>query len=355
MQPDSIDFRSDNCASVRPDVLAALSAANEGTAASYGDDELSAGLNKVYSALFEHPVHVFPVATGIAANALSVACLTPPYGSVYVHETAHLQNSECGASEFYTGGAKLMPLRTGHPKLDAPSLATALAGAGKGNPHRIQPATLSLTQATDLGVSYSPAEVKALTAVAREHGLGVHMDGARFANALVFHGATPAEMTWRSGVELLSFGATKNGVMNTEAVVCFDAKYAEVLNYRRLRAGLVWSKMRFAAAQLLAYVERGRWLETARWANSGAARIGAAISALPLATLAAPIEANEVFVDMPESALSGLEAAGVKFFRMGPLRARFVCRWNVTDAEIDRLISLLNSLCAANPAQAAAQ
>jgi threonine aldolase len=355
MQSDQIDFRSDNCASVRPDVLAAIATANEGTAASYGDDALSAALNETYSALFEHPVQVFPVATGIAANALSIACLTPPYGAVYVHETAHLQNSECGASEFYTGGAKLMPLQTGHPKLDARSLAAALAIAGKGNPHKIQPATLSLTQATDLGVSYSPAEIAALTAIAREHGLGVHMDGARFANALVFHGATPAEMTWRAGAEMLSFGATKNGVMNTEAVVCFNPKHAEALNYRRLRAGLVWSKMRFAAAQLLAYVEDGRWLETARWANAGAARIGAAIEGLPLAKLAAPIEANEVFVDMPESALSGLERDGVEFFRVGPLRARFVCRWNVTDLEIDRLIHLLHSHCAANPAQAAAQ
>ena len=355
MQPDPIDFRSDNCASVRPDVLVALATANEGTASSYGDDELSAELNRVYSTLFEHPVTVFPVATGIAANALSIACLTPPYGSVYVHETAHVQNSECGASEFYTGGAKLMPLRTGHSKLDPAILATALAGAGKGNPHKIQPATLSLTQATDLGTAYSVAEIEALTAVARDHGLAVHMDGARFANALAFHNVAPADMTWRAGVDLLSFGATKNGVMNTEAIVCFNPRYAEALTYRRLRAGLVWSKMRFAAAQLLAYVEGGRWLETARHANAGATRIGAAIAALPNAKLAAMIDANEVFVDLPETALAGLEAAGVKFFRMGPGRARFVCRWNVQNTEIDRLIALLNSLCAASPAQAAAQ
>jgi len=354
MQPHPIDFRSDNCASVRPDVLAALATANEGTASSYGDDDLSLELNRVYSALFEHEVLVFPVATGIAANALSVACLTPPYGSVYVHETAHLQNSECGASEFYTGGAKLMPLRTGHPKLDAASLEAALAGAGKGNPHKIQPSTLSLTQATDLGVSYSVAEIEALTAVARAHGLGVHMDGARFANALAFHNVSPADMTWRAGVDLLSFGATKNGVMNTEAIVCFNMKYAETLTYRRLRAGLVWSKMRFAAAQLLAYVEGGRWLETARHANAGASRIGAAIAELPQAKLVASIDANEVFVDMPESALAGLEAGGVKFFRMGPGRARFVCRWNVTETEIDRLIALLRNLCGAAAAQAAA-
>ncbi len=355
MQPDPIDFRSDNCASVRPDVLAALATANQGTASSYGDDDLSAELNRVYSALFEHPVEVFPVATGIAANALSVACLTPPYGSIYVHETAHLQNSECGASEFYTGGAKLMPLRTGHSKLEPAGLQAALAGAGKGNPHKIQPATLSLTQATDLGTAYSVAEVTALTAVARDHGLAVHMDGARFANAISFHNASPADMTWRAGVDLLSFGATKNGVMNTEAIVCFNAKYAEALTYRRLRAGLVWSKMRFAAAQLLAYVEGGRWLETARHANASAARIGAAIAGFPQAKLAAPIEANEVFVDLPEAILAGLESAGVKFFRMGPGRARFVCRWNVADAEVDRLIALLTSLCAATSAQAAAQ
>src|ERR1700733_9004355 len=239
-----MNFASDNVTGVAPEILAAIVAANDGAVASYGDDPITGRVASRLAEIFEHEVAVFPVATGTAANALALAALTPPWGAVFCHEVSHIAVDEANAPEFYSGGAKLATLPGADGKLSAETIAKLLPG-GLGVVHHAQPAVVSLTQATECGTAYRPAEIAAIAEIAHHHGLAVHMDGARFANALVQLGCTPAEMTWRAGIDALSFGATKNGALAAEAIVFFDKAKAESLPFRRKRAGHLFSKMRF--------------------------------------------------------------------------------------------------------------
>jgi threonine aldolase len=336
--PPIIDFRSDNTGRAAPEIIAALAAANEGTAAGYGGDEWTALLQRRFSELFETAVRVFPVATGTAANALALAALSPPWGAVYCSEQAHVNTAEANATGFFSGGAKLTSVTGPHGKMAPEALAAALATAGVGQSHRSQPAAVTLTQASDLGAVYGLDEIRAITALARTHGIKAHMDGARFANALARLGCTPAELTWRAGIDVLSFGATKNGGLLCDAIIAFAPDAVPALAIQLRRAGQVWSKMRFAAAQLLAYVEDGLWLRNARQANDIAARIAAGLRDLPGVAPLAPIEANEVFLQLPASVRDGLEQDGVRFFRRPGDIARFVCRFDATAAEADALL-----------------
>jgi threonine aldolase len=310
-----MNFCSDNVTGASPEILAALSAANGGALASYGSDKLTERVEARLKEIFETDLAAFPVATGTAANALSLSLLTPSWGAIYCHQDAHIAVDECGAPEFYTGGAKLVDLPGEHGKLTASQLSDALARSGKGVVHQVQAAAISLTQATEAGTAYRPDDVAAIADVARGYGLGLHMDGARFANALVFLDANPADITWRAGVDILSFGATKNGALAAEAVVIFDKKRAEEFAFRRKRAGHLFSKMRFLSAQLDAYLEGDLWLKNARHANAMAKRLAEGLMAVPGATLAHPVEANEIFVDLPETAIRGLTADGFQFYR----------------------------------------
>ncbi len=336
----SLNFRSDNVATVTPEILRALQAANHGPAASYGDDEYSALLKQKCSDLFETDVTVFPVSTGTAANALSLASCARPWGAIYCHEEAHIHTSEGGATEAFSGGAKLIALPGKSYKLEPPMLAEALARADRGIRNRAQPDAVSITQASEYGTVYSREELAAIGACARSAGIRLHMDGARFGNALVTLGCSPAEMTWRSGVDILSFGATKNGGMGADAIVVFDPALVEPLSYRLRRAGQTWSKMRFAAAQLIAYVEDGLFLRLASHANALASQLGRELAALPGARLVAPVEANLVFVAMPEPAIEALAGAGVRFARRRGGVIRLVTRFDGTQAEVDQLIAL---------------
>ena len=232
-----LNFRSDNVATVSPEILRALERVNQGPAASYGEDACSSDLNRSFSALFEKDVTVFPVATGTAANALGLAACVRPYGAIYCHEHAHIHTSEGAATEAFTGGAKLLPLPGDGFRLSAESLADAVRRADWGVRNRAQPDAVSITQASEHGTVYRLDELAALGEIAQGAGLKFHMDGARFANALATLGCTPAEMSWRRGVDILSFGATKNGAMNTEAIVVFDPSLVEPLSYRLRRAG----------------------------------------------------------------------------------------------------------------------
>jgi len=310
-----MNFCSDNVTGAAPEILAALAAANGGALASYGADRLTERVETRLKEIFETDLAAFPVATGTAANALSLSLLAPSWGAIYCHQDAHVAIDECGAPEFYTGGAKLVDLPGEHGKLTAAQLAEVLARSGKGVVHHAQAAAISLTQATEAGTAYRPEEVAAIAELARKYGLGLHMDGARFANALVFLDASPADITWRAGVDILSFGATKNGALAAEAVVIFDKKRAEEFAFRRKRAGHLFSKMRFLSAQLDAYLEGGLWLKTARHANAMAKRLAEGLMAVPGATFAHPVEANEIFVDLPETAIRGLIADGFQFYR----------------------------------------
>jgi threonine aldolase len=347
-----IDFRSDNTGRAAPEILDALIQANSGTALGYGADEWTARLQDRFSELFETKVRVFPVATGTAANALSLAAISPSWGLVFCSAAAHINTSEANAAGFFGGGLKLAPVAGEYGKVDAGALVQALTGFPPDQLHRGQPAAVSLTQASDLGAVYRLDEVRAVTKAAKERGLAVHMDGARFANALARLQCSPAELSWRSGVDILSFGATKNGGALADAVVVFKPAIADGLALQLRRAGQVWSKMRFASAQLMAYIENGLWLRLATASNRAAARIAAGIEGIAGLTLVAPVEANEIFLEMPGGAMDRLEADGFQFYRRSATLARFVCRFDVTDAEADALVASLKRHSAA-PAKAA--
>jgi threonine aldolase len=337
---DTLNFRSDNVATVAPEILRALQDANRGPAASYGEDEYSAQLNRKFSDLFEAEVTVFPVSTGTAANALSLATCARPWGGIYCHEEAHIHTAEGGATEAFSGGAKLIALPGVNYKLEPAMLAEVLRRAERGIRNRPQPDAVSITQASEYGTVYRREEIEAIGASAREAGARFHMDGARFANALVTLGCSPAEMSWRCGVDILSFGATKNGGMSADAIVVFNPALAEPLSYRLRRAGQTWSKMRFAAAQLIAYVQDGLYLRHAAHANALAARLARELAALPGVRLAAPVEANLVFAAMPEPAVEKLAAGGAKFARRRGGVIRLVTRFDQTPDQVDRMIEL---------------
>jgi len=348
-----IDYRSDNTGRAAPEILEALIRANHDTALGYGADEWTATLQRRFSELFETAVRVFPVATGTAANALSLASLGPSWGIVYCSEVAHINTAEANATGFFGGGIKLAAIGGEHGRISADRLAEALAGIAPGQIHRGQPSAVNLTQATDLGGVYTLDQIRAVVEVARARGLKLHMDGARFANALARLGCAPAEATWRAGIDIMSFGATKNGGALCDAIVVFAPDIAEIVAVQLRRAGQVWSKMRFASAQLIAYVENGLWLDLARASNAVAARIAAGLQDVPGARLLAPVEANEIFLELPSTTMDALEADGFQFYRRSRGLARFVCRFDTTEAEADALLAALRRHLAPVAARAA--
>ena len=336
-----IDFRSDNTGRAAPEILEALIRANHDTALGYGGDEWTATLQRRFSELFETAVRIFPVATGTAANALALASLGPSWGIVYCSEVAHINTAEANAAGFFGGGLKLVAVGGDHGRIGDDCLADVLATIAPGQIHRGQPSAVSVTQATDLGAVYTLDQIRAVAEVAKGRGLKLHMDGARFANALARLGCSPAEPTWRSGIDIMSFGATKNGGALCDAIVVFAPELADGLAVQLRRAGQVWSKMRFASAQLLAYVENGLWLDMARASNAIAARIAAGLGDTCAARLLAPVEANEIFLELPSVTMDRLVADGFQFYRRSQSLARFVCRFDTTAAEADALVAAL--------------
>ncbi len=308
-----MNFASDNCYGVAKPIMEAIEAANKGAAGSYSSDDLTAQLQTRFSEVFERQVSVMMVVTGTAANALAVSSFTPPYGAIFCHEESHLNYDECGASEFYSGGAKLVTLPGDGGKISPADLSRAVGSLTAGNEHHVQPAVFSLTNATEAGRVYSVTEVKALADVAHSYNLTVHMDGARFANALCSTGATPAEMTWKAGVDVMSFGATKNGAMAAEAILFFDGKEHKDTAYRRMRGGHLISKSRFIAAQFFAYLTDNLWMELAAHANQHATMLANGLEKLDGPRLAWPVEANEVFVTLPKKIHERLLAAGAVY------------------------------------------
>lgn len=336
-----MNFRSDNTASAAAEILAALSAVNDKPVAAYGEDPWSKELEEKFSALFERDVRVFTVATGTAANAIALASAIPPWGSIICHAEAHISVDECGAPEFYTGGAKLVLVDGEAAKVTPDALKEGIARNARGI-HSVKPAAFSISQATERGALYAPAEVAALGAVAREAGIAFHMDGARFANAVAALGCKPADISWRGGVDLLSFGATKNGALGAEAIVCFDPARAEEIARRRKRGGHLLCKGRYASAQLLAYLEGDLWLKLAGRANALAKRLGEAARA----HLSVPVETNQVFFKPGVEGLAKLRAAGADFYDWGeePGEGRMVVSWNHSEADVDAMCAALRKL-----------
>ncbi len=345
-----MNFASDNTSGVPQQVLEALARANDGYAMGYGNDALSHRVQDLVRDLFEAPTaQVRLVGTGTAANALALALLCPPWGAAYCHAAAHLDCDECGAPEFFTGGGKLVLVPGAHGRITPERLDAVLTRAGR-SVHQVQPSALSLSNLTEAGTVYDPDMLAALTAVARSHGLAVHLDGARFANALAATGATPAEASWKAGVDVLCLGGTKNGLIGAEAVVIFDGNggnggnRAREFDLRRKRAGHLFSKHRYLAAQMMAWLEDGLWLDLARQANGAAARLAAGLSKLPDVHLRHPVDGNVIFVDWPTPLAERLRAQGAAFYD-APAEdctpgARLVASWDTGEDQVARFLTL---------------
>ncbi len=334
------DFRSDNVAGLAPEVMEALIRANAGSDSSYGEDGATARVVARLAELFEHDLSFFPVATGSAANALALASIVPGWGAVLCHPEAHIATDECGAPELFTQGAKLIPLPGRHGKIDGETVQRHLARASRGV-HHVQPAAISISQSTESGTCYRPDEIAAIAEAGRAHGLRLHLDGARLANALAGLGCAPADTTWRAGVDVLSLGLTKNGALAAEAVIFFDPDLARDFAFRRKRSGHLFSKMRFVSVQFEALIADGAWLRHAAHANAMARRLADGLTPMADVGLLHPVEANEIFVRMPERIVAGLEAAGYRFYRWDSEPApaiRLVTAFDTRPDAIDRLI-----------------
>ncbi len=331
-----MNFASDNTAGAHPAVLEAMQAASPGAAPSYGVDDWSAQMEAVLAGWFEHEV--------------ALAQLAPPWSAVFCHRESHIQVDECGAPEFFTGGAKLAPLGAPGGKLTPGEIAAAIAEHLRGVVHRVQPGAVSITNANECGLVYDPADVAAIADVAHDAGLKLHMDGARLSNALVHLGCAPGDVTWRAGVDALSLGFTKNGAVAAEAVIFFDPGLAIDFGYRRKRGGHLFSKSRFFSAQFVAMVRNGLWRELAGAANAAANALGAGAAAAGFPP-AYRVQANAVFLDLPVRLAAALRADGAKFYPWRPETGetclyRFVCSFQTTQAEVEMFTTRLKSAAA---------
>ncbi len=334
-------FFSDNTATTCPEILEALVAANQGLEKAYGDDRWTQRLDEAMSTFFGKQVRAFAVSSGTAANSLSLATVTPPYGTIFAHEHAHIVSDECGAPGFFCGGAQLSVIASDQGKVTVSAFAAALA-AHRASVTDREPSVISLSQATEYGTTYRPGEIAAIAKLAHERGLWVHMDGARFANSVAFLDCHPGDLTWRAGVDILSFGATKNGAMTAEAVVFFDQEAVRDFDVRRKRSGHLLSKSRYVSAQLLAYLETGVWRRNAQRTNRLAQQIAQAAGAV----LMCPVEANEVFLRLGPQRKRSLREQGFEFSSLGPDspgEVRFVVSWDQVEEDVDLLCRALKS------------
>lgn len=331
-------FFSDNAAAAHPAVLDAIAASNRLDTA-YDGDEWSARLDGAFSDLFETAVRALWVTTGTAANCLALAAMCPPHGGIVCHRDAHIENDEAGAPAFYTHGAKLILVDGPGAKVASVAVSEAIDRIRK-DVHQVQARALSITNATEYGLAYSAEEVAALGETAQRHGLRFHMDGARFANAIASTGASPADVTWRAGIEALSFGFVKNGGLNAEALILFDTGLADEILIRRKRAGHLLSKGRMLAAQLLALLEGDLWLANARAANAAAQTLAQAAGE----RLIYPVEANEVFLKVSPDEAARLRGQGFDFYDLGPGEMRLVTSWDQQGEAVDQLAAAIGSL-----------
>ncbi len=341
-----LSFISDNQTGVHPKVLERLQVLSGGNAAGYGEDDWTSMAESAVQQIFETECAVFFVSTGTAANALALSALSPPWGAIYCHEGAHICNDENTAVEFYTGGARLVGVAGPAGKPDLHAMRAHMEVATVHGVHNAKPTVISLSNVTESGTVYSASELEPYRDLADRYELRLHVDGARFANAVVSSGATPAALTWRSGVDCLSFGLTKNGGIAAEAVVIFDSVLADQFAYRRKRAGHLWSKHRFLAAQWLALLEDDLWLENARHANAMAQRLAAAISAHGSIELPWSVDANEIFPVIPVEIRHGLREAGFSFYDW-PAQAdmtRFVTSFATDTVAVDQAVALISGM-----------
>ena len=339
---ERVKFASDNVAGACPEVLDAILKANEGDSIPYGNDQISTDLQNKFSEIFEKEVVVFPIASGTAANALALATLTPSFGNVYCHKLAHINMDECGAPEFYTGGGKLVTLQGNKGKITAEELDKTISG--KGIVHHTQPSSVSITQVCETGEVYQLDEIKKISEVTHKHNLNIHMDGARFANALTSLNCSPAEMTWKSGIDVLSFGATKNGCIAAEAIIFFKKDLVGNIAFLMKRAGHLLSKMRFVSAQLDAYISNDVWLKNAKHANDMGKMLSEGLAKHNSIEIAYPTEANEVFAKFPRHMIEHLNSEGYKMNEdeLDGKAVRLVAAWNTKASDIESFLNSIN-------------
>ena len=338
---ERVKFASDNVAGACPEVLDAILKANDGDRAPYGDDEISKNLQDKFSEIFEKEVIVFPTSSGTAANALALSTMTPSFGNIYCHKLSHINVDECGAPEFYTGGAKLVNLNGVNGKITAEELNNSISG--KGVVHHTQPSSVSITQLCETGEAYELDEIKKISEIAHNHKLNMHMDGARFANALVSLDCSPAEMTWKSGIDVLSFGATKNGCLAAEAIIFFKPELVGNLPFLMKRAGHLLSKMSFVSAQLDAYITNEVWLRNAKHANAMGKKLSQGLDQHKNIELAYPTDANEIFVKIPKDIIDQLNSEGYKINddEWDGKAVRLVTAWNTNLSDIETFLNFI--------------
>ncbi len=342
-------FASDNTAGMAPEVLAAIGKANTGYALGYGNDEWTKRVEQRFAEMFEKDIAVFLVPTGTVANALAIAHVTPPWGAVLCHEGWHIATDECGAPEFFGGGTKLIGLRGDGAKISAATLRQALEHGAWGGPHHVSPSVLSLSQATECGTIYRVDEVSELAEIAHKHDVAVHMDGARLGNAFVRTNVSLAEATWKAGVDVLSFGASKGGTMCAEAIIFFDPKHGTNMPGRRKRGGATASKHRFIAAQMEAFLEGDLWMRLARHANAMADALAAGLTAAGCKPVW-PVEANEVFAPITTEMDKRFKAAGAMYYPWPSdsvpndrILVRLVASFQTTNEDVEKFLAIVRS------------
>ena len=335
-------FASDNVTSACPEVMDAVIEANSGISESYGDDEWSSRLKEKLSEVFETNVEVFLTVSGTASNALALSALAPVYGKIYCHELSHINTDECGAPELFTGGAKLHPIGSSNGRIKANELDEIVRGSG--NVHVTQPSVVSITQSCETGTVYQLDEIREISTIAHKYKMSVHMDGARFANALVSLGVSPAEMTWQSGVDVLTLGGTKNGCLAAEAIVFFKPEMVGNFPFLHKRSGQLLSKMRFISSQLNAYISDDVWSRNAGHANAMAKILSEGLNAFSNINLAYPTESNEVFVHLPRDVIDYLNNSGydINEEELDGKAVRFVTAWNTDPVDVSNLLDKLS-------------
>jgi threonine aldolase len=342
-----INFASDNTAGVAPKILSSLTIAAKLSAMPYGDDVYTKKLQSLANEIFEREVKIYPVMTGSAANALALATISPPYGVVFCHKQAHIEEDECAAPEFYIGGGKLSLLEGNNAKFTAAGLQEKLVfDSPVPAVHRAQPAAVSITQATELGTIYTIEEISAISEVCKSNNIPLHMDGARIANAIVSLGVAPADVTWRAGVDVLSLGATKNGVFAAEAVVFFDSSKAADFEFRRKRGGHLLSKLRFLSAQLVPYLNSNYWLKLAGNSNSRAKELAKGLKNFSSISLLFEVQTNMIFIKMPSRIADLLQNENCIFYSWGEnegmVFARLVTSFNTTKEEVVSFLAAMD-------------